>query len=343
MRLLAFGPPLARACAEPDVGLPAEGLERGGELCQAQGQGPTAFGRIPGGPGPFDQGTTGMGRPRRGHATLRPARPTGIWRGCQPQIMHALSRVRNACEGAPCRHGGHGDGARHTAPSLEGLDHGSEAPGCALLVACECKPPQTFRLFRDGLDLFLKDHLRCRRGTPHLAAPAQVGRAPVGPPCRADIVPPHERLPTPLRCLQIPEGSCPRPTQVADRGIVDGRDRDGREVPGAQEPGQLHGVTPVGFDPIACLCGHQGGSDDPAGGALLRQVAREPGAARAGFVDEDELLACGLEPPEKLVAITLPRPNRPEGDDVRAVFLGTLGDGEGLLMDIHANGERARL
>ena len=103
----------------------------------------------------------------------------------------------------------------------------------------------------------------------------------------------------------------------------------------------MPGVTPVGLTRSPVFVGIKE-ERRPSRGALLRQVAREPGAARAGFVDEDELLACGLEPPEKLVAPTLPRPNRPEGDAVRAVFLGTLGDGEGLLMDIHANGERAR-
>ena len=52
--IFAFGHELAIAFAEPDLGLPADGLERAGELCQAQVEGPTACGRIPLGPGPFD-------------------------------------------------------------------------------------------------------------------------------------------------------------------------------------------------------------------------------------------------------------------------------------------------
>jgi hypothetical protein len=39
-----------------------------------------------------------------------------------------------------------------------------------------------------------------------------------------------------------------RPTQVAERFIVDGGDIDGGEVPGAHEPGKLQCVTTVGFD-----------------------------------------------------------------------------------------------
>jgi hypothetical protein len=35
MGMFAFGPQVAIPFAEPALGLPAEGLERGGELCQA--------------------------------------------------------------------------------------------------------------------------------------------------------------------------------------------------------------------------------------------------------------------------------------------------------------------
>jgi len=46
-----------------------------------------------------------------------------------------------------------------------------------------------FFLFRDGLDVFLKDDLLRRGGTDHLAEPAQVSGTPVGPTGIADIVP----------------------------------------------------------------------------------------------------------------------------------------------------------
>ena len=108
---------------------------------------------------------------------------------------------------------------------------GCEAPGLHLLVECVFQTPQTFSLFGDGLDVFLKDDLLRRGGTDHLAEPAQVGRAPVGPPCRADIVPQQEGFEPQLGRLQIPQGLFPRPTQVADGFIVDGGDIDGGEVP----------------------------------------------------------------------------------------------------------------
>ena len=77
--MFAFGHELAIACAEADLGLPADGLDRWRELFQAQVQGPTDFGRIPGGPRSFDEGTTGMSMAGFGHAALLTPRPTGIF------------------------------------------------------------------------------------------------------------------------------------------------------------------------------------------------------------------------------------------------------------------------
>ena len=90
---------------------------------------------------------------------------------------------------------------------------------------------QAFSLFGDGLDVFLKDHLLRRCGTEHLAEPAQVGGAPVGPTRITDIVPQQEGFEPQLGRLEIPQGIFPRPTQVADRFIVDGGDIHGGEVP----------------------------------------------------------------------------------------------------------------
>jgi hypothetical protein len=170
--------------------------------------------------------------------------------------MHELSGVLAARQGAQCGPRRHRHRARDPAQGLGGCDPWSAAPGVDLLVACELQTAQTCRLGGDGLDVCLPDDLRRRGGTHHRAEPAQVGRAPVGPPCIADIVPQQERFQTQLSRLQIPEGIFPRPTQVADRFILDGRDIDGSEVPGAHEPGQLYGVTTVGFDAVAGFFGY---------------------------------------------------------------------------------------
>ena len=123
--MFAFGHELAIPFAAADLGLPADGLDRWGELFQAQLQVPTDVGWIPLGPGAFDQGTTGRGIPSLGNATLLTPRPTGIFRGCEPQIIHELSGVLDACQVAQLRHGRHGHSELDPAQGLEGFDHGS--------------------------------------------------------------------------------------------------------------------------------------------------------------------------------------------------------------------------
>jgi hypothetical protein len=76
--LLAFGHALAIPFTEPALGLPADGVDRGGELFQTQLQVPTDLGRLPVCPGPFDQGTTRLGMAGLGHAALLPPPTTGI-------------------------------------------------------------------------------------------------------------------------------------------------------------------------------------------------------------------------------------------------------------------------
>ena len=77
--LFACGHELAIPCAEPDLCLPAAGLNRCGELLQAQLEVPTDFGRIPVGPRTFDEGTTRMRIARLGNAALLTTWPTGIF------------------------------------------------------------------------------------------------------------------------------------------------------------------------------------------------------------------------------------------------------------------------
>jgi hypothetical protein len=78
-----------------------------------------------------------------------------------------------ACQVSQVRHGGHRHGALDTAQGLEGLDHRREAPGFPLLVECVFQTPQVFSLFRNGLDVFLKDHLLSGCGTHHEGATTQ--------------------------------------------------------------------------------------------------------------------------------------------------------------------------
>ena len=102
-------------------------------------------------------------------------------------------------------------------------------------------------------------------------------------------------------------------------------------------------VTPVGCDPVARLFGNQGGGDDPADRAFFQQVAIEPVAAGARFIDEDELRTLRPQLPEQLITIALPGSDRTEGDDLRAMVLGDIGDRDRLFVDILSDIKRARL
>ena len=85
----------------------------------------------------------------------------------------------------------------------------------------------------------------------------------------------------------------------------------------------MDGITTIRFDTVAGLLRDQGRGDDPAAVAFFGQIAIEPIAAGAGFIDKDELLALGLQLPDELVDITLPGPDRAQRDDFRAIFLVT--------------------
>ena len=343
MGMVACGDQGALACAEPDLGLPADGLDRGGELCQAQVPVATDCGRLPVGPRAFDESTTRRRMARLGHAAWLTPPPTGICRGCEPQGMHALSGVLDTRQVAQCGHRSDCHRALDTAQGLEGLDDRREAPGVHLLVAFAFSTASTCSLCRNGLHVFLKDHVLGRGGTDDLTAPAQVGRTPIGSPRRADSVPQHEGCAPPRGRLALPEGLFPCPAQVADGFIVDGGHIHRGEVPCAHEPGQVHGITPVGFDAVPRLCRHAGGGDDPADVALLPQGAIEPGTAGAGVVDDDELLPLRAPWPKQRVDSTRPCAESAAGDDLRAMCVGDRGDRNGRFMDSHANVERVRL
>ena len=257
--------------------------------------------------------------------------------------MHERSGVSEARQVTQCGHGGHRHRALDTAQGLERLDDRMEAPGLHLRVACEFQTPQTCSRCSGRLDGCLKDQLWRGGGTDHLAEPAPVGGAPVGSPGRADIVSQHEGVEPQRGRLQVPQGLCPRSTQVADGCIVDRRDRDGGEVPRAPAPSQLPSLPTVGCDPVARPFGHQGGGDDPADRVLWRQRAIPPRATRASCVDKDQVFGLRWELPHQMVDGTLPRATSAEGDDLGVVIFGNRGDCHGFFMDIHANVERARL
>jgi hypothetical protein len=111
------------AFAQPHLRLPTDFLDGFGLCFQPELEMPTDFGGIAIGPGPFDQGSAGMGVTRFGDRTLPASLGTGILRGDQPQEFHELSGIIEACQVAEFRHRGDRDGELDPTQGLEGLDH----------------------------------------------------------------------------------------------------------------------------------------------------------------------------------------------------------------------------
>jgi hypothetical protein len=148
-----------------------------------------------------------------------------------------------------------------------------------------------------GADVFLRDDWLGWRGTDDLAEPPEVSRTPGGPACIPDVLSQEKRFEAKLRGLEIVDSIFTRPAPVTNRFILHLGHVDRGEVPRAHQAGQFDGVSAVGFDPVARLFGNQGGGDDPADIAFFQQVAIEPVAAGARFIDEDELLTLRLQLP----------------------------------------------
>jgi hypothetical protein len=77
--------------------------------------------------------------------------------------------------------------------------------------------------------------------------------------------------------------------------------------------------------------------------ASWRAIAGEPRATRAGFIDQDQVRAFGWPPTDELIDVTLSCTDVAAGDDLSAVVLNDIGDGNRVLMDIQTDVEWARL
>jgi hypothetical protein len=165
----------------------------------------------------------------------------------------------------------------------------------------------------------------------------------VAPAGVADIVPQQKRVETDFGGLEILDGIVAGPAQIADGLVFDLGHIDGRQVPRAQQAGQLDGVTAIGVDPVASLCGNQRGGHDPAHVALLRQIAIEPRAARTGLVHTDQVLAFRRQLTDALIDVAWSSTNGTQANDSGRMVFGTIGHRDRVLMDIHADVKSARL
>jgi hypothetical protein len=134
-----------------------------------------------------------------------------------------------------------------------------------------------------------------------LGQPGIVGTAPGPHPDRRVNGSAQKELTQPvLGAQQVCLGVIASPDQVAKSlvGLVGYPDR--REVPAAQQPGQLGRIASVGLDPVAGLDGDQRGRDDHACDAHGSQLTMEGVAGWTGFIGDTDLNLCSPKSLEEL-------------------------------------------
>ena len=149
------------------------------------------------------------------------------------------------------------------------------------------------------------------------------GLAPGSPARGAAIVSEHEGLETARGGFQSTDGVFTCPGESAHGFICHRGDRDRGEIPRAGQPGPWHGVSAVGVAPSPRFFGNQRGRPHPAVVTVFCQIAGEPVAPGAGFVDEDQL--CGLRWPlaDELIHVTLAGADAAEGDALSLGLVAT--------------------
>jgi hypothetical protein len=165
----------------------------------------------------------------------------------------------------------------------------------------------------------------------------------MGPAPGAESVSEPERVETQRGVLASAEGLFTRPAAVA-HGCVCHRGDIARGASAcARQTGPWHGIPAVRCDAVTGLLRHPRQRHDPAGVALLAELALEPGATGARFIDTHQ--RCGRRWPlaDEVIDVTRPRPHGAQGAHLRAVLVGDICHSTRLLMDIHAAEKCARL
>ena len=88
------------------------------------------------------------------------------------------------------------------------------------------------------------------------------------------------------RLAQVLHGGITGPDQIAHRFILRIRDVNGSQFPGAKQPGQLVGITPVGLDLVRSLPGNERRRHHLAMKTFGAQMATEHEAAGTGFINQ---------------------------------------------------------
>jgi hypothetical protein len=198
-------------------------------------------------------------------------------------------------------------------------------------------------VFVNGTDVCWKDTLWSRCRTDDLREPSEMRRVPGGPAGGAEIVSEPEGVETTRGGLEVADDIFARPGEIPQGFVCRLGNRDRGASTGAHQAGQLHRVTAVGLDAVTGLLRNQRRRHNPAVVPFFDEIAGEPVATGTGVLDQDQMLGLGWSLADEVINVTLAGA---DGTEIRALGSGLwsdVGHRDGLLMDISAHGERARL
>ena len=287
------------------LGFPPKVLDGLGELRHVPLELAADLGRIPVGPSSLHEGPAGERVAGCGEAALAAAFAPGGLTGGESPRAHERSRVLATGEVAERSDEGDGHHELEAAHGLERLDDGGQAPSLDLLPAFGLETLEPCLMCRNGAAVLLEAHRLGGRGTDHFRQPAPMGGPPGGAALIPAVLAPQEGLQPVLGGLAIPDRLRTRAGPVADRLVLDRRDRDRRQSTGPHQPGELGGVASIGVDAVARLLRDPGGGHDPAEPCRAAEIAIKPGPAGPSFVDEDQRLGFRGELADTRVEVAL--------------------------------------
>jgi hypothetical protein len=119
-------------------------------------------------------------------------------------------------ESANLSHHGHGHGTLDAAQGLKRLAHRMQAPGFDAIVPYLLETLEACSVVTRRSDIFLKDDVLRWCRTDHCRVPSEVGRVPIGPAGRAEVLPEQEGCETERGVFEIADSIVTSPREVAN-------------------------------------------------------------------------------------------------------------------------------
>lgn len=246
-------------------------------------------------------------------------------------------------ESAPCCPPGDGHGAWPATPRRKGPAPRAHTPGVhgrwegrfETLAACGLCVHRPHSV--------VTDEGWSRGGAAHGREPPARGRAPGGPAGVAEGVAAHDGCAAPLGGLESAEGLGTGRRERTHGVSFHRGDLDHGELTRAGPPGPVHGVPAGRCGAVAGLVGTQRRRHDPASRAFVRQLPGAPVAPGARFLDNDA--GGGRRGPRSAAVSAGARAGAhgAPGGHLSAGLWGDVRHRPRSLVDIHADGQRARL